>query len=212
MMRFGLYCKIRESADLTAVQPDADDEYVGGGDYCAGESLNADWWWKKVREVPFLTINGSQQMVQVLEKACAPPHGNMKIMGRTMNTYGSSDPESGYTYMLVLGQSHVALHTWPEKKMMNIDIFTCGNEGSPRGVYEFIKNTFRPDREVPHQNARGVVRKHVHSTSEKPDRPEDAKPTNSPQISLLGPPGPQGWRTAPRFAINSKQFPVNQFF
>jgi len=180
MIPFRLYLKFVESQlghTLVGGTPtEDDDEYIGGADYCAGESLNADWWWKKNREVPFLTIAGKEEMVQALELACRPPYGNMKIMGRTMNDYGSSDPQSGYTYMLVLGQSHVALHTWPEKKMMNIDIFTCGSEGSPSGVYGFLKNHFRPDREVPHQKARGVVRKHVQSTQEKPDRPEDAKP------------------------------------
>ena len=31
----------------------------------------------------------------------------------------------GFTYLAILKESHIACHTWPEKKLVNFDIFLC---------------------------------------------------------------------------------------
>lgn len=33
----------------------------------------------------------------------------------------------GLTYLMLLAQSHLAVHTWPEYQFMTVDFFTCGD-------------------------------------------------------------------------------------
>jgi S-adenosylmethionine decarboxylase len=43
----------------------------------------------------------------------------------------------GVTSLVVLRESHISLHTWPEHRYVAVDIFTCG---SYRKAYLFIRN------------------------------------------------------------------------
>ena len=40
----------------------------------------------------------------------------------------------------------MAVHTWPEMFLMNIDIFTCGNEGDPKAIFSKVVEQLKPDR------------------------------------------------------------------
>jgi len=35
-------------------------------------------------------------------------------------------PNGAVTLVLVLAESHLSLHTWPEEKLVAVDLFTCG--------------------------------------------------------------------------------------
>ena len=35
------------------------------------------------------------------------------------------DGEGGVTGMIVLAESHMSLHTWPEKKYVTLDVYVC---------------------------------------------------------------------------------------
>lgn len=36
-------------------------------------------------------------------------------------------PDRGTTLVLILAQSHVALHVWPEARFIAVDVYTCGD-------------------------------------------------------------------------------------
>lgn len=66
-------------------------------------------------------------------------------------------PYSGVSGVVVLAESHISIHTWPEKKYAAIDIFMCG-ACDPHDALPSIKRAFRPDRvEVQHYR-RGVIK------------------------------------------------------
>lgn len=46
----------------------------------------------------------------------------------------------GETILYTLSESHLAIHTYPEHKFMSIDVYTCGEEGTPMNVVEELKN------------------------------------------------------------------------
>lgn len=53
-------------------------------------------------------------------------------------------PVQGITGMLLLAESHIAIHTWPEHDYVAIDIFTCGKKTQPYKALEYLKTKFKP--------------------------------------------------------------------
>lgn len=51
----------------------------------------------------------------------------------------------GYTGVVVLSESHISIHTWPEKGYAAIDIFYCG-DCDPEDSVETIIDYFEPIR------------------------------------------------------------------
>ncbi len=39
----------------------------------------------------------------------------------------------------MLAESHISIHTWPEKGMAVCDIFTCGDHTMPQDGVEYMK-------------------------------------------------------------------------
>lgn len=53
----------------------------------------------------------------------------------------------GITYLVVLAQSHLAAHTWPEHRFMTVDFFTCGDLVLGRCAHQALKRSI-PCRRV----------------------------------------------------------------
>ncbi|MGB9598486.1 MAG: adenosylmethionine decarboxylase [Minisyncoccales bacterium] len=52
----------------------------------------------------------------------------------------------GLTAVLLLAESHIAVHSWPEFDYWAIDIFTCGKNNNVEKAFEFLKKEFFPQR------------------------------------------------------------------
>ena len=50
----------------------------------------------------------------------------------------------GISGIVIIAESHVALHTWPEHKFAAIDVFTCGDPALARSICEKIIEEFQP--------------------------------------------------------------------
>ena len=46
----------------------------------------------------------------------------------------------GVSGVVVIAESHVAIHTWPEYNYAAVDIFTCGETIDPWVIQEFLKD------------------------------------------------------------------------
>ncbi|MCM8779504.1 MAG: adenosylmethionine decarboxylase [Candidatus Omnitrophica bacterium] len=55
-------------------------------------------------------------------------------------------PHQGITGVVILAESHIAIHTWPEYGYLAIDIFTCGKNTRPYTALEYLKKVFLPKR------------------------------------------------------------------
>ena len=51
------------------------------------------------------------------------------------------DPQ-GVTCVAMLAESHISIHTWPEKGMAVCDIFTCGEHTKPKKGMEYMQMMF----------------------------------------------------------------------
>lgn len=45
---------------------------------------------------------------------------------------------SGVTGFFLLSESHLSFHTWPEKRYMALDLFTCGEEAEAQKTIDFF--------------------------------------------------------------------------
>ena len=51
----------------------------------------------------------------------------------------------GLSGVVVIAESHITIHTWPEHQYSAIDIFTCGEENIAKSIYENIIDAFTPE-------------------------------------------------------------------
>ncbi|MBW6515718.1 MAG: adenosylmethionine decarboxylase [Candidatus Cloacimonetes bacterium] len=48
----------------------------------------------------------------------------------------------GVSGVVVIAESHVAIHTWPEYNYAAVDIFTCGETIDPWVIYKYLEEQF----------------------------------------------------------------------
>jgi len=65
------------------------------------------------------------------------------------SSFHQFQPE-GVTGMILISESHFAIHTWPEENYAAADIFTCGQEMDPYIAIEVMKDRFEA-KEVRYQ-------------------------------------------------------------
>jgi len=49
---------------------------------------------------------------------------------------------NGVSGVVVISESHLSVHTWPELRYVALDIFTCGNEAKPEAAVEYALKEF----------------------------------------------------------------------
>ena len=63
----------------------------------------------------------------------------------------------GVTGVLVVQESHLAVHTWPERRYAAIDLFTCGSDIDPWLAYKSLKRAFGAKRDNAVEVGRGLI-------------------------------------------------------
>jgi S-adenosylmethionine decarboxylase len=63
------------------------------------------------------------------------------IVGDFANKY---DKGEGVSYILVVKESHLSVHTWPELGYAAVDIYTCGEHVDPWKAFDVIAESFNP--------------------------------------------------------------------
>jgi len=66
-------------------------------------------------------------------------------------------PNGGISGVAVLAESHISVHTWPEKDYAAFDVFMCGDSNPHRAV-EILERYFRPSRSEVVEERRGKIR------------------------------------------------------
>lgn len=65
-------------------------------------------------------------------------------------------PGCGVSGVLVLAESHVSIHTWPERDYAALDIFVCG-DCNPYLAIPVLRKGFMPDRVQLAEHKRGLI-------------------------------------------------------
>jgi S-adenosylmethionine decarboxylase len=67
-------------------------------------------------------------------------------------------PSFGVSGVAVLAESHISVHTWPERDYAAFDVFMCG-DAQPENAIAVLKRAFFPERIEVNEELRGKVAK-----------------------------------------------------
>lgn len=65
-------------------------------------------------------------------------------------------PEGGISGVAILAESHMSIHTWPERGFAAIDIFVCGACDAHAAI-PVLREAFRPAQVTVAEHKRGIV-------------------------------------------------------
>ena len=82
--------------------------------------------------------------------AACQRHG-LTVVGRLFHTFRDADgAAAGVTGTVVLAESHLAVHTWPELGSVTLDIYVCNfsgnNSARAEALFAEVIETFKPAR------------------------------------------------------------------
>ena len=80
----------------------------------------------------------------------------------------------GVSGVVVIAESHLAIHTWPEYNYAAVDIFTCGTSVDPWKAFEVLKERLQATESVTKEMKRGLPdlgEHHDTTISHKPQPP-----------------------------------------
>lgn len=63
----------------------------------------------------------------------------------------------GVSGVVIISESHLAIHTWPELGYAAVDLFTCGEHCDPKVAYDFLKKAFDSTEGSFSQLKRGIL-------------------------------------------------------
>lgn len=66
-------------------------------------------------------------------------------------------PNGGISGVAVLAESHISIHTWPERSYAALDVFMCG-DAEPQRTIPVLDRAFRPSRIEVDELRRGRVK------------------------------------------------------
>lgn len=63
----------------------------------------------------------------------------------------------GVSGVVVISESHLAIHTWPELGYAAIDVFTCGDTVDPWVACNYLTDAFKAQNVVASEVKRGII-------------------------------------------------------
>ena len=110
----------------------------------AGIHLFAEFWDGKI-------IEDSKKIERILITAAKKAKNTpLEVTIHKFNPHG-------ITGVVLLAESHIALHSWPEINYLAIDIFTCGEKAYPYKALNYLKEKFHPKKVEIKEIKRGII-------------------------------------------------------
>lgn len=95
------------------------------------------------------------QLAAACRRACAG--AGLLVVAEAFHQF----PAAGATGALILAESHLAIHTWPELASVTLDLYVCNysqdNRAAAEAAYRILADEFMPARAVRRNVARGEV-------------------------------------------------------
>jgi S-adenosylmethionine decarboxylase len=119
--------KHRWASPEEAMSPETADSVVGRQFIC-------DYWGCQGN------IGSAETVLEVLKDAVQ--RANATLLELFIHQFSPQ----GLTAIAMIAESHIIIHTWPEKGYIALDVFTCGNKALPEKAVETVRAAFAPSQ------------------------------------------------------------------
>lgn len=69
-----------------------------------------------------------------------------KAGATTLESVHHNFQPSGVTALLLLSESHISIHSWPEHNYVAVDVFTCGENVHPELAIDYLVSLLKPSK------------------------------------------------------------------
>ena len=73
------------------------------------------------------------------------------------NSFHVISPYDGVSGVIIIAESHLSIHTWPEYSYAAVDIFACGNSLHPERAVEFMVHELKAGNHSIIELERGII-------------------------------------------------------
>lgn len=93
--------------------------------------------------------------IELLEKCM---QSAVRASGATIidSTFHKFSPH-GVSGVIVIAESHMAIHTWPEYGYAAVDFFTCGDRVDPWKAFDYMNIILKPEKHYTKEIQRGLL-------------------------------------------------------
>ncbi|MDR0563358.1 MAG: adenosylmethionine decarboxylase [Azoarcus sp.] len=100
----------------------------------------------------------------VLERLCLDTCRavGLTVVGALFHPFGTPESPAGATGAVILAESHLAVHTWPEQNAVTLDLYVCNfsrdNRAAAEKAYAMLLAAFAPEKAQRQDVWRGAFR------------------------------------------------------
>ncbi|ASR49880.1 adenosylmethionine decarboxylase [Paenibacillus kribbensis] len=121
-----------------------------------GRHVAVDTWG-----VEFELLNNAQFLeTQLVEAAEACGATVMSVQSKQFEPQGA-------TVLVLLSESHLSIHTYPERGFAAIDCYTCGETVDPQLAIDYLVSVLKPEKTYAKKLIRGLGELQVESPESK---------------------------------------------
>jgi S-adenosylmethionine decarboxylase len=121
-----------------------------------GRHVAIDTWG-----VDFNLLNDAEWLKQQLVEAA-------EVSGATvLGVQAKQFEPQGATVLCLLSESHISIHTYPERGFAAIDCYTCGETVDPQIAIDYLVSVLKPEKVFGKKLVRGVGEMNVYEPEVK---------------------------------------------
>ena len=103
-------------------------------------------------------LSESPRLADLCREVCAA--AGLTVVAQAFHQFAGA----GATGAIVLAESHLTIHTWPELNAVSLDVYVCNfsrdNRAAARQAFERLHAAFQPERLTQREISRGALDAH----------------------------------------------------
>ncbi len=109
----------------------------------------------EIHGCPFDVLNDVKKVESIMVNAALESGAEVREV-----VFHKFSPQ-GISGVVVISESHLAIHTWPELGYAAVDVFTCGDKVNPWDACNYMTELFGASHMTAKETARGMLSQEV---------------------------------------------------